>query len=141
MAAELEITARITLAEPAARVWQVALDWSRQHEWIWATRARGGAAEGAEVVARTGVGPVGFTDTMVITEWDPPRRCVVRHTGKVVRGTGIFEVIPARGGAEFRWTERMPVPAPLAGALGERLLAPAGRWFLQTSLTRLARLV
>jgi Polyketide cyclase / dehydrase and lipid transport len=149
VARELEITARITLAEPPARVWQVALDWSRQHEWIWATRARGGAAAGAAVVARTGLGPAGFTDTMEITEWDPPRRCTVRHTGKVIRGTGIFEVVPVSGGtgngagngAEFRWTERMPVPAPLAGPLGERLLTPIGRWFLQTSLRRLARLI
>ena len=141
MAAELEITARITLAEPPARVWQVALDWSRQHEWIWATRAHGGAAAGATVAARTGLGPAGFTDTMEIPEWDPPRRCTVRHTGRIVRGTGIFEVIPAGGGAEFRWTERMPVPAPLAGLVGERLLVPAGRWFLQASLRRLARLV
>jgi hypothetical protein len=149
VAEELVITARITLAEPPARVWQVALDWSRQHEWIWATRARGGAAAGAEVVARTGLGPAGFTDTMEITEWDPPRRAVVRHTGKVVRGVGIFEIVPVSGGAgngagngaEFRWTERMPVPAPLAGLLGERLLIPVGRWFLQTSLRRLARLV
>ena len=149
MAEELVITARVTLAEPPARVWQVALDWSRQHEWIWATRARGGAAAGAAVVARTGIGPAGFTDTMEITEWDPPRRAVVRHTGRVVRGIGIFEVVPAgngagkgqENGAEFRWTERMPVPAPLAGPLGERLLIPVGRWFLQSSLRRLARLV
>jgi hypothetical protein len=149
VAGELEITARITLAEPPTRVWQVALDWSRQHEWVWATRVRGGAAAGAAVVARTGLGPAGFTDTMEITEWDPPRRCTVRHTGKVIRGTGIFEVVPVSGGtgngagngAEFRWTERMPVPAPLAGPLGERLLTPIGRWFLQTSLRRLARLI
>ena len=144
MAEELEITARITLAEPPARVWQVALDWSRQHEWIWATRVRGAAAAGAAVVARTGLGPAGFTDTMEITEWDPPRRAVVRHTGKVIRGTGVFEVVPVSGeagngagnghrnGTEFRWTERMPVPAPLAGPIGERLLIPIGRWFLQT---------
>jgi len=152
VAEELEITARITLAETPVRVWQVALDWSRQHEWIWGTRVSGGAAAGAAVVARTGFGPAGFTDTMEITEWDPPRRCTVRHTGRVVRGVGIFEVVPVSDtgngpgngpgkGAEFRWTERMPVPAPLAGPIGERLLAPVGRWFLQASLRRLARLV
>ena len=149
MAEELVITARVTLAEPPARVWQVALDWSRQHERIWATRVSGGAAAGGAVVARTGIGPAGFTDTMEITEWDPPRRAVVRHTGRVVRGIGLVEVVPAGNGAgkgqdhgaEFRWTERMPVPAPLAGPFGERLLIPVGRWFLQSSLRRLARLV
>ena len=92
MSAPLEITSRVLVAAEPARVWQVAMDWSRQREWIWATQVRGGAGPGAEVVARTGLGPVGFTDTMVITEWDPPRRCVVRHTGRVVRGLGIFEV-------------------------------------------------
>ncbi len=149
MAEELEVTARITLTEPAERVWNVALDWSRQHEWIWATRVSGAAAKGAAVIARTGFGPAGFTDTMEITEWDPPRRCTVRHTGRVVRGLGIFEVIPsgngsgkgAGNGTEFVWTERMPVPAVLAGPIGQRVLAPVGRWFLQSSLTRLARLV
>ena len=29
---------------------------------------------------------------MTITVWEPPRRAVVRHTGKVVRGSGAFEV-------------------------------------------------
>ena len=57
-------------------------DWSRQHEWIWATQVRGGQGLGATVVGWTGVGPVGFTDTMIISEWDPPLRCVVRHTGR-----------------------------------------------------------
>jgi hypothetical protein len=139
--AELEVTARIRLAQPPERVWQVAMDWSRQHEWIWATRARGGTGVGATVVARTGFGPAGFTDTMEITEWDPPRRCTVRHTGRVVRGLGVFEVIPAAGRSEFRWTEIMPVPSLLAGPLGQRVAVPVGRWFLQASLRRLARLV
>ena len=49
---------------------------------------------GARLRAFTGVGPLGFTDTMEIVEWEPPRRCVVRHTGKVVRGDGVFEVVP-----------------------------------------------
>jgi len=88
-------------------VWQVAMDWSRQREWMWGTQVRGGTGIGAEVVARTGIGPVGFADTMVITEWDPPRRCVVRHTGRIVRGLGIFEVTGSGQQTEFRWTERL----------------------------------
>jgi hypothetical protein len=141
MSAQLEITSRVLIAAEPERVWQVAMDWSRQHEWIWATQVRGGAGTGAEVVARTGIGPAGFTDTMVITEWDPPRRCVVRHTGRVVRGLGIFEVTGSGPGSEFRWTERLQLPWPLSGWLGRLLVGPAGRWSLDASLARLARLV
>ena len=117
------------------------MDWSRQREWMWGTQVRGGTGVGAEVVARTGIGLVGFADTMVITEWDPPRRCVVRHTGRVVRGLGIFEVTRAGRQSEFRWTEQLQLPWPLSGRLGRWTLVPAAQWSLDASLRRFARLV
>jgi carbon monoxide dehydrogenase subunit G len=125
----------------AERVWQVAMDWSRQREWMWGTQVRGGTGIGAEVVARTGIGPVGFADTMVITEWDPPRLCVVRHTGRIVRGLGIFEVTGSGQQTEFRWTERLQLPWPLSGRLGRWMVVPPARWGLDASLRRLARLL
>jgi carbon monoxide dehydrogenase subunit G len=147
----LEVSARTRVRATPERVWQVAMDWSRQGEWIPATRVHGGTGVGAPVVARTAVGPVGFTDTMIITEWDPPRRCVVRHTGKVVRGSGIFEVIPHGELTEFRWTElvELPLPAALqrgpalqaAQFLGRRAVGPLTRRSLQYALTRFARLL
>jgi carbon monoxide dehydrogenase subunit G len=151
VAESLEVTARTRVRATPERVWQVAMDWSRQGEWIPATKVRGGIGVGSQVVARTGVGPVGFTDTMIITEWDPPRRCVVRHTGKVVRGHGIFEVIPHGELTEFRWTEvvELPVPAVLqrgpagraAQLLGQRAVVPLTRRSLQYALARFARLI
>jgi carbon monoxide dehydrogenase subunit G len=151
MARFLEVIAQTQVRATPERVWAVAMDWSRQGEWIPATRVRGGTGTGAQVVARTGIGPVGFTDTMVITEWDPPHRCVVRHTGKVVRGSGIFEVIPHGELTEFRWTELVDLPLPAAlqrGAaeratqfLGRRAVVPLTRRSLQHALTRFARLV
>jgi len=146
-----EVSARTRVRATPGRVWQVAMDWSRQGEWIPATRVHGGTGVGAQVVARTALGPVGFTDTMIITEWDPPRRCVVRHTGKVVRGSGIFEVIPHGELTEFRWTELVELPLPAALQRGPALRAtqfltrraagPLTRRALQYALARFARLV
>jgi hypothetical protein len=142
----LEITSKVRVLAGPARVWQAAMDWSGQGDWIPATRVRGGTGVGARVEARTGFGPVGFTDTMVITEWDPPRRCVVEHTGKLVRGSGVFEVVPGADATEFRWTELidLPVPAalrPAATAVGRWTIAPLARLGLGFALRRFARQV
>jgi hypothetical protein len=137
----LRIVARVQVPADAERVWQTATDWSRQGEWIWATRVHGGQGLGATVTGWTGVGPIGFTDTMVITEWDPPRRCVVEHTGRVVRGSGIFEVLADGPTSEFRWTEDLELPLPPAlGRLVGRVVRPLAEMGLTSSLRRFARL-
>lgn len=143
---ELEITSRIRVRADPQRVWGLAMDWSRQGEWIPATVVRGGTGVGARVEARTGVGPAAFTDTMVITEWAPPRRCVVRHTGRVVRGSGVFEVVPQGEFSEFRWTELIDLPVPeavrpVATAIGRWTVVPLTRLGLDYALRRFARLV
>ena len=136
----LVVTAQVRVPADAARVWQRAIDWSRQREWIWATQVDGGQGVGAAVTGRTGLGPVGFTDTMVITEWDPPRRCVVEHTGRLIRGAGIFEVRPAGPAAEFRWTEQLRLPLPPGlGGLVARVVGPLAERALTSSLRRFAR--
>lgn len=136
----LEISSLVLVSAEPEQVWDAVVDWSRQEDWVWCTRVHGGTGVGAQVAARTGVGPVGFTDTMVITQWDPPRRCVVRHTGKLVRGLGVFEVARRGGRTEFRWTEQLDLPRPLAGRPGRWLVAPPARWVLALSLRRFARL-
>ena len=152
MPVSLVVTAGVTVPAGPERVWDLAVNWSRQREWIWATRTSGGHGAGATVTGWTGIGPAGFTDTMLITEWDPPRRCTVTHTGSIVRGEGIFEVRP-RGPdrTEFRWTERIQLPEPIAGLipaaaetavtrLAYAALAPLARAGLGSSLVRFARL-
>jgi len=142
MPTPLEIAARVTVAAEPAATWRVAVDWPRQREWIWATRVSGGHGTGAEVTGRTGIGPIGFTDPMVITEWDPPRRCVLKHTGRVVRGTGIFEVAPHGPGSQFRWVEHLQLPVPPAvGRLAGPVITPVAEWALRSSLRRFARLL
>ncbi|MGW1342400.1 hypothetical protein ACWCOV_15240 [Kribbella sp. NPDC002412] len=79
--------------------WDVVVDWERQSRWMVLTRVwgteNGGVGVGGGVAARTSVGGLGFTDDMVITHWDPPRECTVKHLGTVVRGTGTFAIRPA----------------------------------------------
>jgi hypothetical protein len=102
----------------------------------------GGHGIGAGLTAWTGIGPIGFTDHMVVTEWDPPHRCEMKHTGRVVRGTGIFEVAPHGPGSEFRWIEDVQLPLPPAiGALAARVIIPIAGWGLRSSLRRFARLL
>jgi carbon monoxide dehydrogenase subunit G len=144
--ASLEISASILLAAPPERVWDVAMNWQRQGEWIPATQVRGGTGVGGRVRARTGLGPVGFTDTMIITEWDPPRRCAVRHIGPVAWGTGLFEVVPRGDRTEFRWAEEVRVPVPAAAApavlaLARWTIVPFSERALSYALRRLALLV
>jgi carbon monoxide dehydrogenase subunit G len=136
---QVEITARVRVPAPPERTWRAVVDWPAQGEWMLATRVRGDHGPGARVVARTGIGPIGFTDPMVVTEWAPPRRCVVRHTGRVVRGDGVFEVEPAGAGSEFRWTERLDLPLGVAGRWGWRLARPLAQRGMDASLRRFAR--
>lgn len=134
----------VVRADPE-QVWRLVTDWARQHEWIWVTRVHGGQGVGAKVSGRTGLGPVGFTDPMVITEWFPPRRCTVEHLGKIVRGTGVFEVLPRvrDGEAEFRWTEiiELPLPPVIGRPLAIWIIGPAARIGLGSSLRRFARVI
>jgi len=138
--AELVVTQVIDA--PVEQVWDVLTDWDVHDRWMVLTRAEGGRAKGASVKAFTGVGRLGFVDTMTITVWEPPHRAVVRHTGKVVRGSGAFEVQPlADQRSRVVWSEWLQLPFGLVGHLGwpvARIFARAG---VQYSLRRLARYV
>jgi hypothetical protein len=59
----------------------------------------------------------------------------------VVRGEGVFEVVPAGMGSEFRWTERLDLPFAAAGRWGWRLGRPMAQYGMDLSLLRFARFV
>lgn len=126
-------------------VWDAVVDWQSQGEWMLGTRVRGTAADGIGVgggiEAFTGIGRLGFLDTMVITAWDPPHRCDVEHTGRVVRGTGVFEVLALPGGdrSRFVWTERLILPLGILGRAGWPLVKPLFAAGVRLSLKRFAR--
>jgi uncharacterized protein YndB with AHSA1/START domain len=138
--AELVVTADVRA--PVQAVWDLLTDWEQHDRWMLLTSAAGGRAEGASITAFTGVGRLGITDRMTIVVWEPPRRCVVRHTGRVVRGSGAFEVKDL--GAERSrvvWSEWIDLPLGVVGRLGWLVLRPLTRIGVAKSLHRLARLV
>lgn len=138
-----ELTERVDVDAPQWVVWSAITDWSRQGAWMLGTDVRvtegDGESAGSRLAAFTGVGPLGFTDYMEITSWDPPRRCEVSHTGRVVRGSGVFEVRP-RGDkrSTLVWTEYLDLPLDELGRAGWVLLRPAFAAGVRYSLRRFA---
>jgi uncharacterized protein YndB with AHSA1/START domain len=143
-----EITVSVDVDAPAKIVWDAVTDWEAQGEWMLGTEVRvtrgDGVSVGSELAATTGVGPLGVTDTMEIVGWDPPHRATVRHTGRVVRGSGVFTVLErrtddGREASTFVWSEQLDLPLGALGALGWPLVKPAFAWGVKRSLDVLAR--
>ena len=150
--------ARLALAveveAPVEAVWAAVTDWPGQSRWMLGTRVRAttmgaegapGRGVGGGIEARTGLGRsrrLGVLDTMVITHWDPPRRCAVRHTGRVIRGAGYFAFVPVPGPTpktRFVWAEEVLLPFGPLGVLGWAVLRPLLAAGVRTSLRGLAR--
>ncbi len=139
-----EISRRITVFARPSRVWEALTAWDRQSEWVPLTRVYatdlGGRAVGGGLTAITGIGPLAFTDTMVITEWSPPTLCRVRHTGRVVRGTASFVVVAdGSNRAAVTWSEEIIPPLGRAGELCWPVVRPIVSGLLWYSLRRFAR--
>ncbi|MFI5697242.1 SRPBCC family protein [Kribbella sp. NPDC051586] len=132
--------ASVVLQLTPEAAWDLVMDWKRQSRWMLLTRVWGtendGVGVGGGVAARTSVGGIGFTDDMVITHWDPPRECTVKHLGKVVRGTGTFSITPVSTGSVFTWAEDVQPPL---GRIGWVVARPMFELMMRVSLSRLVR--
>lgn len=136
-----EASVYLSLSPQAA--WDAAIDWERQSRWmlltrVWATE-HDGVGVGGGIAARTSVGGLGFTDDMVITHWDPPRECTVKHLGTVVAGTGTFSIVPTGVGSTFTWAEDVVPPLGTVGRMGWPVVRPAFELLMRISLRRLVR--
>jgi hypothetical protein len=137
------IVHEVDVEAPVEQVWAAVTDWDNQGEWVMGTRVRATAQQGQGVgggiEAFTGVGRTGFLDTMEITLWEPPHRCGVLHTGRVVRGTGLFEVVDLGAGrSRFVWSEDLELPFGAVGRAGWPLVRPLFTAGLRRSLRRFA---
>jgi hypothetical protein len=72
---------------------------------------------------------------MVVTSWKPPFVCDVLHTGKIIKGTGRFEVVAINEeNSQFNWSEIIWAPRAIFLILKPALYV--GVWI---SLRRFAR--
>lgn len=93
---------------------------------------------GKKLYARTHIGPIGFTDSMIIQEWVPAQRCAVQHVGRVVRGIGVFSVSKLDGNkSRFTWEEVSPVPFGFVGHAGLALIKPFLKFAFNRSLSKM----
>jgi hypothetical protein len=113
----------LPIAAPASKVWDAIADWQGQSNWMLQTKvfltSKESAGVGVTIEAFTG--PLyrfyprfawcGVLDLMRVTQWEPPVRCDVIHYGKIIKGTGAFEVeaVDAQR-AIFHWSEEIEAP-------------------------------
>ena len=130
------------------RVFDAVVDWDHQGEWMLGTKVQAtgpgaggllGRDVGGELSAFTGSGPIGFLDTMRITNWDEPHRVDVLHTGRFVRGTGTMVVESVtEDRSRFVWSEELELPLGILGRIGWPVVRPLFGAGIKFSLRKFA---
>ncbi len=118
-----QIKIQLNISAHIEKVWAAIADWESQGDWmlqtkVWVTSdIRSGV--GTSISALTG--PLvksgfkyGLLDKMVVTNWQPPYLCEVDHVGKIIKGSGKFELSDISKGNEvattFDWSETIRAP-------------------------------
>ncbi len=127
------IRREIVLDVPADTAWDYVTDWPRQGEWVPHTRvehvdpAHPAVGVGGRLRAWSGLGPVGFWDTMTITSWERQRRRRRPLRGAAHRqgGAGRGRV---RGGLRGRATQPVRLVGDGGAAASGRSARSASGW-------------
>lgn len=144
----LEVT--VEAAAPPAAVWEVLTHWERQSEWMLDAKSvevLTPEREGVGVTIRCPTNLLGVTveDVMRVTDWEHERVLGVTHLGRIITGSGAFELSPATvdgvEGTRIDWWEEVDPPL---GAFGEwgasTFVLPILRRIFTRSLRNLASL-
>ena len=133
------IAMSLVIEAPIEKVWAALADWESQGDWMLQTtvevtsQIREGV--GTTIAAFTGIGKFGVMDHMIVTSWQPPFICDVLHTGKIIKGTGRFQLsaIDAHT-TRFDWSEEILTPRVIF-----LLIAPGLYAGVRISLAKLSR--
>ena len=140
------IELEVAIQAPAQKVWDAITNWQAQSDWMLGTKVwpveGDGAGVGGKIEAFTGIWRIGFLDTMEITGWEPPKRCDVNHTGRVVGGTGTVEVVSTGDStSKFIWSEDLDLPLGIFGKVGFFFVKPGFVFGVRKSLEKFAKQV
>ena len=109
------IAMTLVIKAPIEKVWQALGQWENQGDWMLLTKVevtskiREGV--GTSIAAFTGIGKLGLMDHMTVTSWQPPNICDVVHTGRIIKGTGRFELTQIDAfTTQFDWSEEIEAP-------------------------------
>jgi uncharacterized membrane protein len=131
---------------PRESVWRVLTEWERQPEWMLDAKAvevLTPQREGEGVTIRCPTLLLGVTvdDVMRVTGWRENEYLEITHLGRIITGTGAFELRDVDGGTQITWWEQIDPPLGRLGAWGARTLAlPIIERIFRRSLKNLARL-
>ena len=133
------IEMNLVIKAPVETVWAALADWESQGDWMLQTTVKVTSeireGVGTMISAFTGLGALGVMDHMVVTSWQPPHICDVEHTGKIIKGTGRFELIAIDSHTtRFEWSEEILAPRAIF-----LLIAPGLYAGVRISLTNLGR--
>ncbi len=129
----------LVIQAPFETVWASLADWESQGDWMLQTTVEVSSdireGVGTTIAAFTGIGKIGVMGNMQVTKWEPPFICDVLHTGKIIKGTGRFQLtaIDAQS-TRFDWSEEILAPRALF-----LLIAPGLYAGVRLSLANLSR--
>jgi carbon monoxide dehydrogenase subunit G len=119
-------------AAPPTAVWDVVTDFAAYGDWMPLTRMRvdeGGPRPGWGFAGISGLGRFGFSDSMLLTVWEPPGdegvgTFRIVKTGRLLGGWAQVRVEPDGAGTRLDWHEDVVVrPLPF-----KRAVAPLLSW-------------
>ena len=133
------IAMSLVIDAPIEKVWAALADWESQSDWMLQTTVEVTSSiregVGTSIAAFTGVGKLGVMDHMTVTSWNPPTVCDVVHTGKIIKGTGRFELTALSDqSTRFDWSEEI-----LASRAVFLIIAPGLYVGVRISLSTLRR--
>jgi carbon monoxide dehydrogenase subunit G len=125
----MKITLEIPTQLSVEEAWRRLTNWRSHGEWIPLTRMivlheDSEPGLGDKFIGRTGIGPIAFDDVMTVTQFEAPGTrgfCEVTKSGRLIKGSASFEVMPTDVGTAVIWVEDIPLPTVIDTVFGDAL--------------------